>query len=79
MVHQVWIGPLPAGRLPDAVEMDQQVVARRRLKNRFRKFDGLLIVMVKKIDHHSAPAHLLKGRERFFHSPAQSGLMHPRP
>ena len=49
------------------------------LENRFCMFDGVLIIVIEKVHHHAAPAHLLKGGERLFHPPAERGLMHPRP
>ncbi len=79
VIHEIGVGALPAGGLPDAVEMNQDVVACGGLQDRLGKLDGILVVMVEEIHHHAAPAELLERGERLFHPSAQRALVHPRP
>ena len=79
VVHQIGISALPAGWFPDSMQMDQDMMPRRRLEHGLGELDGFLVVMIEEIHHQAAPAQLLEGGESLFHPPAQGGLMHPSP
>src|ERR1035441_852401 len=79
MIHEIGVGALPPGGFPDAVEMNHDVVAGGGLQDRLSELDGRLVVMVEEVHHHAAPAKLFERGERFFHAPAECGLMDPRP
>src|SRR5207245_459926 len=65
--------------LPDAVQMNQDMVTRGRIQDRLGELDALLVVMIEEVHHHAAPAQFFERGERFLHASTKRALMDPGP